>query len=105
MYFYKKKSSMGVGKLLLWLFAAIGAAASAFAIFKFAKKHLFCRCKKNKMGTQGLDFPDFDLTLDEKNVKGGCCSVAEGDNDLRSEANAVVNSENRMLNIENGDDH
>lgn len=96
---------MGIGKLLLWLFAAIGAATSALAIFKFAKKHLFCRCGKNKMGSQGLDFPDFDLTLDEKNVKGGCCSVVEDNNDLRSEDNAVVNSENRMLNIENSADN
>ena len=104
MYFCKKKSSMGMGKLLLWLLAVLGAAASAFALFKFAKKHLFCHCGKHKKDHRGPDFPDFDLTLDENNVKGGCCSVVEDDDDLRSEDNAVVNSENRMLNIENGAD-
>jgi hypothetical protein len=53
-----------------------------------------------------LDFPNFDLELDEMDVHGGCgcCHVVEEDNDQRSCGNAVVNSENRMLNIENEDE-
>ncbi len=99
MYCYKKKPSMSLGKLVLWMLAAIGAAASAFAVFKFAKKHLFCRCgKKGKGGLQDMDFSDLDLGLDDS---CGCCSVVEDSNDMKSEDNAVVNSENRMLNIEN----
>ncbi|MBO5305629.1 MAG: hypothetical protein J6B12_02590 [Clostridia bacterium] len=101
MCFCKKKSGMTMGKLILWMLAALGVAAAAFAAIKLVKKHL-CRCGKGKKGQNGC-LSDLDFCLDDEDVKGGCCTVVQDDNDLRSEDNAVVNSENRMLNIETDD--
>ena len=97
----KKKSGMNVGKLIGLMLAIFGAVSAVFLVYKCLKKHMPCLCGKGK--NSGLDFPDIDFTLDENNVHGGCCSVVHDDNDQRSRGNAVVNSENRMLNIENED--
>lgn len=97
---YKKKPRMGLGKLMVTLFAILGVAAAAYAILKLIKK--LCHfCKGKKPCACGDGFSGLDLTLGEKEPPLGCCCVTEDSNDLRSENNAVVNSENRMLNIEN----
>ena len=101
----KKKSGLEVGKLVGIVLAVFGAMTALFLAYKCLKKHLPRLFGKEKMGI-GLDFPDIDFTLDEDNVHGGhagCCTVVHDDNDSRSRGNAVVNSENRMLNIENED--
>lgn len=101
MCFCKKKPSLTLGKLMLFAFAAFGAAAAVFAMIKFVKKHL-CHCGKGKKGQDNC-LSDLDFCLDDEDVKGGCCTIVQDDNDFRSEDNAVVNSENRMLNIETDD--
>ncbi|MBQ7381134.1 MAG: hypothetical protein IJW69_03525 [Clostridia bacterium] len=101
MCFCKKKSGMTLGKLMILVLAAIGAAASVLAAMKVIKKHL-CRCGKGKKGQESC-LSDLDFCLDDEDVPGGCCTVVQDNNDLRSEDNAVVNSENRMLNIETDD--
>ena len=98
----KKKSGVDARKLVGILLALFGAATAVFLAYKCLKKHFPCLFGKEKHGI-GLDFPDIDLTLDENNVHGGCCTVAHDDNDQKSRGNAVVNSENRMLNVENED--
>ncbi len=99
----KKKSGVDVGKLVGILLAVFGAVTALFFAYKCLKKHFPCLFGKEKLGV-GLDFPDIDFTLDENNVPGGCCTAVNDDNDQRGSGNAVVNSENRMLNIENEDE-
>ncbi len=92
---YKKKQSMGMGKIIGMVLAIFGAMAAAFVVFKLLKKHLGCRCDKDKH-----DEDWYDLGLDESLHVCGC-QVPNDDNDMKSEENGVVNSESRMLNIEN----
>ena len=67
MCFCKKKSGMTMGKLILWMLAALGVAAAAFAAIKLVKKHL-CRCGKGKKGQNGC-LSDLDFCLDDEDVK------------------------------------
>ena len=106
MFWCKKKSGLDIGKLMGILLAIFGAATALFLAYKCLKKHFPCLFGKKKQGI-GLDFPDIDFMLDENNVhggQGGCTPVVTDNNDQRSVGNAVVNSENRMLNIENEDE-
>ena len=100
----KKKSGVDILRVIEIMLAVFGAVSAAVLAYKCLKKHMPCLFGKKKLG--GLDFPNFDLELDEMDVHGGCgcCHVVEDDNDQRSRGNAVVNSENRMLNIENEDE-
>lgn len=101
----KKKSGMGIGKLIGIMLAVLGAVATGAVLFHFLKKHFSCRCDgAGKCGCRKneSDFSDFALDSDPNGFDIGCgCHVVEDNNDMASEENAVVNSENRMLNIEN----
>ena len=98
----KKKAEKGILWWMELIFAIFGAMAAIYFLYKCMKKYMPSMWGKKK--GIGLDFPDLDLTLDEMNVHGGECHVVTEDDDRQSRGNAVVNSENRMLNIENEDE-
>ena len=89
LYCKRKKNVAGLlGIHLLGIGALIAAG--------YALCHYRCKCKKE------TSFRDLDPCLDvmaEKDRDCGCgCQVPDTDNDLRSDENRVVNSENRLIN-------
>lgn len=88
--FYSKKKNCYAGTVLT-LHLLVGAAAAGYLLWRNR-----CTCKKKK------PFPNLDLCfsgLAEKDHDCGCgCRVPDTDNDLRSDENRVVNSENRLIN-------
>ncbi len=88
-----KKQGVGTGVIVLHLLV-LGVAGAAFAACRIMKK---CRCGGNK-----TLFSDLGLCFDgeEKDVDFGCI-VPDTNNDVRSDENAVVNSEGRTINTPN----
>ena len=94
MYLCKRKTPetrmIAMGVLIL------GAIGAALALWTLIKKTRCCLGNKKDL------FPDFDLSFDgeEKDVDFGCI-VPDTNDDVRSDENAVVNSENRTINTPN----
>lgn len=103
MMFCKKKSGISIWSVIGFMTAALGIAIGTFALFKCLKKHFGCFCGKD-CSCHGMNTSDLlsglDLDPDDGDDLGCACPVRET-NDVASNHNAVVNSENRMVNIEN----
>ncbi len=92
--FYCKKKRSAAETVGIMLLAATALAAVGFAAYKMYKK---CKCGK-KMGI----FPDLGICFEDGELDYDFgCRVPDTDNDVRSDENAVVNSESRTINTPN----
>lgn len=90
MFCYRKKNNTA-GMIFAVLLGAGAMAAAGYWLCRHSSK-----CKRK------MPLPNLDLCfsgMGEKDRDCGCgCRVPDTDNDLRSDENRVVNSENRMIN-------
>ncbi len=93
MFFCNKRKSMGE-TIVLALHVAGIAVAVAYAICRICKR---CKCREKRSYLPDLDYCGCD---GERDVDFGCI-VPDTDDDVRSDENAVVNSESRTINTPN----